>query len=167
MVYNPPPDGVNDVRIATGNILPEDYPDEEIAKKINSAYSKIQLAVRKTLTEPFVNTDVAYGHCVQLEVSLAAMYCLKAYGPEFQDKIVELRTETDNDIAMMQEALGITIEEPIPEDESGDPNIMSTPVKGWYKNSDVMIPNRMKPYHEPGDIEGSGVPRLDPDSCCS
>jgi len=35
MVYNPSPQGEIDVRLATGNILPEDYPDTEIVKKLN------------------------------------------------------------------------------------------------------------------------------------
>src|SRR5262245_14273688 len=102
-----PSQGVQDVRLATGNLLPEDYPDSQIEKKIKSAYSKIQGAVRRELDEPFiVDVDVWQGHCVQLEITIAAMYCLKAYGPEFLDKIAELRTEASEDLTLMQEALG-------------------------------------------------------------
>jgi hypothetical protein len=31
------------------------------------------------------------------------MYCLKAYGPEFETKITELKTETDADLAFLKE----------------------------------------------------------------
>ena len=104
MVYNPNQEGIDDVRIATGNILPEDYPDAQIAKKISYAFSKIQLNVGRNTTEPFVDgTNVEYGHAKQLEISLAAMYCLKAYGPEFETKITELKTETDADLIFLQE----------------------------------------------------------------
>jgi hypothetical protein len=33
---------------------------------------------------------------------MAAMYCLKAYGPEFETKITELKTETDADLIFLQ-----------------------------------------------------------------
>lgn len=165
MVYNPSPQGEQDVRLATGNILPEDYPDTEIAKKIKSAYSKIQLGVRRDLTNPFTALDVAREHCVQLEVTIAAMYCLKAYGAEFRDKIEELRTESKEDMLFMQEALGIAIDIPIVQEEGDiEGTITSIGPRGWYKNEQVMVPNRMKSYKGPGSIEGSGIPRLDPES---
>jgi hypothetical protein len=165
MVYNQSPQGEIDVRLATGNILPEDYPDTEIAKKIKSAYSKIQLGVRRELNDPFTDDDVAKEHCVQLEITIAAMYCLKAYGAEFEDKIVELRTEAKEDMTFMQEALGITVEIPVVEEEGDiEGTIAGLPAKGWYKNPQVMIPNKMKAYKSPSDIEGLGVPRLDPES---
>lgn len=102
-MYNSGQPGIDDVRIATGNILPEDYPDTQITKKIESAFSKIQLATGRALLNPFLLTDVEYAHARQLEVSLAAMYCLKAYGPEFETKITELKTETDADLAFLKE----------------------------------------------------------------
>lgn len=165
MVYNPSPQGEADVRLATGNIIPEDYPDTEITKKIKSAYSKIQLGVRRELNDPFIVTDVALEHCVQLEVTIAAMYCLKAFGAEFEDKITELRTEAKEDMTFMQEALGITVEIPVVEEEGEiEGTIEGLPAKGWYKNTQVMTPNRMKQYKSPSSIEGVGVPRLDPES---
>ena len=102
-MYNSGQPGIDDVRIATGNILPEDYPDTQITKKIESAFSKIQLATGRALLNPFLLTDVEYAHARQLEVSLAAMYCLKAYGPEFETKITELKSETDADLVFLQE----------------------------------------------------------------
>jgi hypothetical protein len=102
-MYNSGQPGIDDVRIATGNILPEDYPDSQITKKIESAFSKIQLAVGRTLLDPFLITDAEYAHVRQLEVSMAAMYCLKAYGPEFETKITELKTETDADLVFLKE----------------------------------------------------------------
>jgi hypothetical protein len=101
-MYNSGQTGIDDVRIATGNILPEDYSDTQITKKIESAFSKIQLAVGRTLLDPFLTTDAEYAHARQLEVSMAAMYCLKAYGPEFETKITELKTETDADLIFLQ-----------------------------------------------------------------
>ena len=102
-MYNSGQTGIDDVRIATGNILPEDYPDSQITKKIESAFSKIQLATGRTLTDPFLTTDAEYAHVRQLEVSMAAMYCLKAYGPEFIEKVNELKTETDADLVFLKE----------------------------------------------------------------
>lgn len=103
MVYNPGTEGINDVRIATGNILPEDYPDDQIAKNIASAYSKIQLAVGRSLSDYYISTDAEHDTARFLERTLAAMYCLKAYGPEFETKITELKTETDADLVFLKE----------------------------------------------------------------
>lgn len=88
--------------MATGNLLPADYPDSEITLNIENAYSKIQMAAQKTLLAPFVSTDVEFGHVRQLEKNMAAMYCLKAYGPEFLDKITELREEIKEDIDFLK-----------------------------------------------------------------
>ena len=105
------------MRIATGNLLPADYPDTQITKKISAAYSKIQLAVGRTLLDPFISTDAEYDHAKQIEISLAAMYCLKAYGPEFETKIAELKIETDEDIAFLKENIQETA-------DTGDVNIL-------------------------------------------
>jgi hypothetical protein len=103
MSYLPSQEEIDDVRIATGNILPDDYPDTQIAKKLQSAFSKIQLGVGRTLDNPYGVTDVEYSHAYQLRISMAAMYCLKAYGPEFIEKVNELKTETDADLVFLQE----------------------------------------------------------------
>ena len=103
MSYNPSQEEIDDVRIATGNILPEDYLDTQIAKKLQYAFSKIQLGTGRSLNNPFLITETEYGHAQQLKISLAAMYCLKAYGPEFETKITELKTETDADLIFLQE----------------------------------------------------------------
>jgi hypothetical protein len=102
MSYVPTQEEINDVRIATGNILPEDYTDPQISKKLQYAFSKIQLGVGRTLDDPFIPTDAEYGHAQQLKISMAAMYCLKAYGPEFETKITELKSETDADLLFLQ-----------------------------------------------------------------
>ena len=103
MAYIPTQEEIDDVRIATGNILPEDYPDTQIAKKLQYAFSKVQLATGRTLDNPFLTTETEYGHTQQLKISMAAMYCLKAYGPEFETKITELKSETDADLVFLQE----------------------------------------------------------------
>lgn len=103
MSYVPTQTEIDDVRIATGNILPEDYPDTQISKKLQYAFSKIQLGVGRSLDNPFLITETEYGHAQQLKISMAAMYCLKAYGPEFETKITELKSETDADLVFLQE----------------------------------------------------------------
>lgn len=103
MVYNPGQEGIDDVRIATGNILPEDYPDTQITKNIASAFSKIQLAVGRSLSDYYIATDTEYDLARWLERTMAAMFCLKAYGPEFIEKVNELKTETDADLVFLQE----------------------------------------------------------------
>jgi hypothetical protein len=101
-LYNDGQTGIDDVRIATGNILPEDYPDEQITKNIKSAYSKVQLAVGRTLTDPFDDTSAEHDLARWLERTMAAMFCLKAYGPEFIEKVNELKAETDADLIFLQ-----------------------------------------------------------------
>lgn len=103
MAYTPTQEEIDDVRIATGNILPEDYPDTQIAKKLQYAFSKVQLGVGRSLDNPFLITETEYGHAQQLKISMTAMYCLKAYGPEFETKITELKSETDADLVFLQE----------------------------------------------------------------
>jgi hypothetical protein len=103
MAYIPTQEEIDDVRIATGNILPEDYPDTQISKKLQYAFSKVQLGVGRSLDNPFLITETEYGHAQQLKISMAAMYCLKAYGPEFETKITELKSETDGDLVFLQE----------------------------------------------------------------
>jgi len=103
MSYIPTQEEIDDVRIATGNILPDDYPDTQIAKKLQYAFSKIQLGTGRSLDNPYLTTETEYGHAQQLKISMAAMYCLKAYGPEFETKITELKTETDLDLVFLQE----------------------------------------------------------------
>jgi hypothetical protein len=97
---------------------------------------------------------------------MAAMYALKAYGPEFLDKITELRTEVNEDIKIMQDALGITDEVIEGEEELEEGTIESTDLKAWCVNgSQVMIPNRMKGCKgDDNSIEGIGPVRLDPNS---
>ena len=87
--YIPTQEEIDDVRIATGNILPDDYPDTQIAKKLQYAFSKVQLATGRSLDNPFLISETEYGHAQQLKISMAAMYCLKAYGSEFETKITE------------------------------------------------------------------------------
>jgi hypothetical protein len=103
MVYNTSQAGIDDVRIETGNLLPADYPDAQITKKINSAFSKIQLAVGRTLTDPFISTDAEYDFARELELKIAAKDALKAYGPEFLDKVKELDAEITADIAFLKD----------------------------------------------------------------
>jgi hypothetical protein len=105
MVYNPNQEGIDDVRIETGNILPEDYPDTQIAKKLSSAYSVIHLAARRKLDNPFLLTDVEYQYSRELEVKIAARDALKAYGPEFDTKIKELDAEIKDSLQFLQDNL--------------------------------------------------------------
>lgn len=126
MSYLPTQAEIDDVRIATGNILPDDYPDTQISKKLQSAFSKVQLGVGRTLDDPYGVTDVEYMHAYQLRISMAAMYCLKAYGPEFETKITELKTETDGDLIFLQQ----NIQEAA---DTGDVNILmaATPLLSY------------------------------------
>lgn len=105
MVYNTGATGISDVRIETGNLLGTDYEDAQITKKINSAFSKVQLAVNRLLTNPFATTDTEYEYARELELKIAARDCLKAYGPEFLDKIKELDEEIKADIEFLKENL--------------------------------------------------------------
>lgn len=103
MVYNASAAGLTSVRMETGNLLPADYPDTELTLKLQSAYSMIQLAVGRTLLDPFISTDAEYDFAKELELKIAARNALKAYGPEFLDKVKELDTEITADITFLKE----------------------------------------------------------------
>jgi len=103
MVYNSGQTGIDDVRIETGNLLPADYPDAQITKKLNSAFSKVQLAVGRSLTDPFDALDAEAEYARELELKIAAKDALKAYGPEFLDKVRELDEEITADIAFLKD----------------------------------------------------------------
>jgi len=149
MVYNTGQPGIDAVRLATGNLLPADYPDTAITGKIKSAYSKIQLGVQRDLVTPFIDgTDVAYDHAVQLEITIAAMYCLKAYGPEFLDKINELKSEAKDDLQILIEGTGATVTE-----DAIEEIIERTEFKSWNKNPTLSPPNRM--LRTPNRIEAN------------
>jgi len=103
VTYNSGQTGIDDVRIETGNLLPADYSDAQITNKINSAFSRIQLAVGRTLLDPFISTDAEFDFARELEVKIAAKDALKAYGPEFLDKIKELDDEITADLAFLKD----------------------------------------------------------------
>ena len=103
MVYNAGAAGLTSVRMETGNILPAEFPDDELTLNIQAAYSYVQLAVGRTLLDPFISTDVEYDFARELEKKIAAKNSLKAYGPEFIEKIRELDEEITADIAFLKE----------------------------------------------------------------
>ena len=105
MVYNSGQPGIDDVRILTGNIIPEDYTDEQIAKNLSVGYSTIQMIARRGLTEPFLVTDVEYEFSRGLEKKIAARDALKSYGPEFDTKVKELDAEIDKELQFLQDNL--------------------------------------------------------------
>lgn len=139
MTYNTGQDGIDGVRIATGNLLPADYPDTEITKRINAAYGKIQLGVKRLTSNPFSSGTAEAEYATQLELNLAAMWALKAYGPEFLDKIKELREEVKEDLAILIEGTAGIVED----DEEIEELIERTEFKSWIKNPDLKPPNRM------------------------
>ena len=117
MVYNTGAGGLTSVRMETGNLLPADYPDTELTLKLQSAFSRIQLAVGRILTDPFILTDAEYDFARELELKIAAKDALKAYGPEFLEKVKELDAEITADIAFLKENVQETA-------DTGDVNIL-------------------------------------------
>lgn len=104
-MYNVGQTGIDDVRILTGNILPEDYPDTQIAKNLSVGFSTIQMVARRGLLDPFLVTDVEYEFSRGLEKKIAARDSLKSYGPEFDTKIKELDAEIDKELQFLQDNL--------------------------------------------------------------
>lgn len=98
MVYNSTQTGIDNVRVLTGNIENTDYTDANITIKLNGAFSTVQMALKRSLTDPLLTTDVEFEFVRELELKIAARNCLKAYGPEFIDKIQELEAEIDHDL---------------------------------------------------------------------
>lgn len=117
MVYNSSQSGIDDVRMETGNLLPEEYPDTQITKKINSAFSTIQLAVGRNLTDPFDVLDAEFEYARELELKIAARDALKAYGSEFESKVKELTDEITADLAFLKDNVQETA-------DTGDVNIL-------------------------------------------
>ena len=107
MVYNSTQTGIDDVRVETGNLLPADYPDAQITKKLNAAFSAVQLAVGRSLTDPFDSTNTELYFATELELKIAARDALKPYegDPNILAKVTELTTEIDKDIAFLKENL--------------------------------------------------------------
>ena len=107
MVYNTGQTGIDDVRVETGNLLPADYPDATITKKINSAFSMIQLAAGRAIDDPFTSTDTEYDFARELEVKIAARDSLKPYSADDQirAKVEELDREVKDDIAFLKDNL--------------------------------------------------------------
>ena len=99
------------MRMETGNVLPEDFPDSEITINIENAYSKVQLAAGRTLNNPFLSTDTEFGISREIEKKEAAKNILKAYGPEFRDKIEELDKEIIADIQFLKENMQAPVED--------------------------------------------------------
>ena len=141
MVYNDDPVvGPNDVRFETGNLLPTDVTDAMLVKKINAAYGDIQMAASRDLDDPFVSgTDVEYYPSKEKELIGAAMYALKAYGPEFQGKIKELRDEFETFLERLEKRASVTIDV-----EESEELIERTSHKSWnYGDSEYNPPNRL------------------------
>ena len=105
MVYNTGQTGIDDVRVETGNLLPADYPDATITKKINAAFSRVQMAAGRTLTNAYDSADVEYEYAKELEVKIAARDSLKPYSADDQirAKVEELDGEIKEDIAFLKD----------------------------------------------------------------
>jgi hypothetical protein len=93
----------DEVRLETGNILDTEYTDPSVLTKLQSAFSRVQLVLKKPLSEPYLITDVEYGLAKEAEVKFATAYCLKAYGPEFLEKVKELEAEATADLEIIKE----------------------------------------------------------------
>jgi hypothetical protein len=93
----------DEVRLETGNILDTEYTDPDILTKLKSAYSRVQLVLKKPLASPYLITDVEHDLAKEAEVKFATAYCLKAYGPEFLEKVKELEAEAAADLAIIKE----------------------------------------------------------------
>lgn len=102
-MYNSGANGIASVRMETGNLLATDFPDSEITLNLENAFSKVQMAVGRALTSPFISTDTEYGLARETEKKEAAKNCLKAYGPDFDTKVKELDAEVTADLAFLKE----------------------------------------------------------------
>jgi len=110
-MYNDGMTGLTSVRMETGNILQEDFPDCEITTNLENAFSKVQLAAGRTLNNPFASTDTEYGLAREIEKKEAAKNSLKAYGGEFRDKITELNDEIVADIQFLKDNMQAAVED--------------------------------------------------------
>jgi hypothetical protein len=85
--------GVDDaVRLLCGNILDTEYTDAEIADAMDAADSWINT---KTQKSDWDSGDVQYNLIIRIANKKAAEFVLESYGPEFGDKVKDLRAECD------------------------------------------------------------------------
>jgi hypothetical protein len=108
----------DEVRLETGNILDTEYTDPDILTKLKSAYSRVQLVLKKPLASPYTITDVEYDLAKEAELKFATAWCLKPYGDEFAAKRKELEDEAKDDLAVIAE----NTDEPT---DTGDVNILT------------------------------------------
>jgi len=150
MVYNTGAEGIARVRLMAGNLLPEDYPDTDIEFNISVGYSEVCIISHRALNDPFPDTAPEKLFCQGLEQKIAAMLCLKAYGPEFDIKIKELRAEIDRDEAVF----GLhVVTETAEETAEAEALMTHTAAKSAGLNCAVPYPNRMKRCSRCGSIE--------------
>ena len=151
MVYNTGPEGIDYVRVMTGNLLPEDTTNDLITANLELAYSEVCLISHRTLDDPYPVTAVESGYCKMLEALIAAMLCLKAYGPEFETKVKELQDE----ITLKEElfATHAVIPETTAEVAEAEALITHTSYKSSGLNCSVKAPNRMRRCASCGSIE--------------
>jgi hypothetical protein len=152
MVYNEGTAGVDRVRYFSGNLIPEDTPNTEIAHNIELAYSEVCLISHRALNDPYPDTAVEKNYCSMLECLIAAMLTLKPMGPEFESKITELKSE----IIHAEELFGVHAVIPETPDETAEAEalIIHTKYKSSGLNCQVRPPNRLKGCGSHGGIEG-------------
>ena len=136
-MYNSTQAGIDAVRVECGNLLPDDTTDATITEKLNGAFSQVQIGLGRSLTDVLLEaTDVGYYFVKELEVKIAAKNTLKAYGPEFLDKIRELQEEVDKDMQFLRD--NITVLTPSPSGGSL-PYVYTAPPLTFPKNPDAPI----------------------------
>lgn len=128
----------DEIRTYAGNLLDTDITDPNITDYLTWAFARVQRRVGLGLT-PLTNSSLDYGTLKGAEAKFATAYVLKAYGPEFLDKVDDLIIEAKEELAEVVE-FG-EVEE---EDEGAEELIERTDFKSWGKNADLDPPNRMK-----------------------
>ena len=143
---------VEGVRSESGNLIPIDFPNEDINKKLKAAYSKIQVALHLGAGQPLLDgTNVEYDLAVEIAERYAAAFCLKKLGSQFESSVKELEDEADADLKLMTE----NIQESPAGDVEEETAIERTPFYSWNKNPMIVNQNS-----SPDEIEP--VPRVNP-----
>ena len=125
---------IDGVRSESGNLIPDDFPNDDLTKKLKAAYSKIQVALQRDKDHPLIDgTDVGYDMAVEIAERFAAAYSLKKLGPEFESKVTELEDEANADLETLIQNISSTTGG----DEEAD-YIVRTPFYSWHKNPDVV-----------------------------
>ena len=124
----------DDVRELSRSVLSSDFPDAEIIKEQEAAYSYIGIFTHKF---DWAVSDVEFPALQKLEAQLARAYILEHYGgPEYQNIIESIKADVNMALGIIKDNMPT-----ITTDESD--TLERTDYKSWVLNPDLPFPSKL------------------------